>query len=381
MIQRILIGVTLALGPAVVAAQDPPALVEAYGEGVHAYFSGSVFEAHRLFTDAIDGGIQDPRAYYFRAMTLLRMGRDVEAEADMEAGAHLEARAPSGAYAVDRSIERLQGRDRLALEKVRRRVRFEVEQQRRAEMAQRFEQTQRREAEVLRLERRPTYDEAVQLAGGSDRSGPGNDAPQSPADTPDQEKLPADTATVDAPSTADAAGNANEDPFASETTDAPDETAAAPAVEVGQKVEGTKLLEIIGGIFGEVVEKNLPQTPPIPGGMPPFGPGAGPPGAVPLGEGDPFGGDPFGGAEPTAEPPQSGQVPAPTTEDDPFGGADPFGGNDAAPQEDDPFGAGAAAPDGGSNPPDAGGGESPPKEEDNPFGKDDPFGNADDPFN
>jgi hypothetical protein len=337
-------------------------------------------------------------------MTLLRMGRATEAEVDMQAGAYLEARAPGGAYAVDRSIQRLQGRDRLALEKVRRRVRFEVEQKRRAETAQRFEQTQRREAEVLRVERRPTYDEAVQLAGGDNSAGQ-TETPATTSDAaiaaggptaPGQDlPPPVDTTTADAPPTTDVAENANDDPFATGSDDpfAPGTTVAssAPAavppaetveaVEVGEKVGGTKLLGIIGGIFSGVAENNLPDQLPMVGGIPSIGGGSAPPVSIPSDEADPFGGDPFGGdAAPVAEPPGSTQAPPPvipppaTTDDDPFGGADPFGGNEPMPPANDPFGAGDTAPADDNNPFGAGNSDASAEEAD-------PFGGADDPFN
>jgi hypothetical protein len=291
---------------------------------------------------------------------------------------------------VDRSIQRLQGRDRLALEKVRRQVRFQVEQERRAEMAERYEQVQRSEAGALRIEPRPTYDEVVQPAAGAEvpfspgastapvtEEAPAVDlnAPAQEAPSPVEQPAAGPPPTVEPPADAPADG-AGEDPFSpspagnpfGETPDAAGEANAPdPNVKVGQKVEGSKLLGILGNIFGDVVESAgdavtsaLPQ-PPMSGGVP-FGAGAAPPAGEPFGAGDPFGGI----APPAAAPP-------PADANDPFGGGeDPFGGlnQDAA----NPPGTDAAAPAEENDP--AGGDDG-----DAPSDEADPLGPAADPFN
>ena len=63
-----------------------------YGRGVHAYFSGNYAKAQELFTKAIDGGIKDPRAYYFRGMSAHCSGRAYEAESDWQLGAETYVR-------------------------------------------------------------------------------------------------------------------------------------------------------------------------------------------------------------------------------------------------------------------------------------------------
>ncbi|MBN1851737.1 MAG: hypothetical protein JW829_03405, partial [Pirellulales bacterium] len=97
-------------------AQDPPEVVELYGNGVHAYFSHQNTKAYDLLTQVIEAGSKDPRAFYFRAMTLLRLGREPEGLLDMQVGATLEAEMTNSAYPVDRSLERIQGRSRRILE-------------------------------------------------------------------------------------------------------------------------------------------------------------------------------------------------------------------------------------------------------------------------
>ncbi|HEX4412889.1 MAG TPA: hypothetical protein VH107_04620 [Lacipirellulaceae bacterium] len=102
-------------------AQEPqPAKL--YERGVNAYFNGRASEADTLLSEAIQWNSQDPRAYYFRAFSLLRESRIAEAQGDMLVGATLEAQSPGG-QAVGSALERVQGCDRLMLEQFRRHAR------------------------------------------------------------------------------------------------------------------------------------------------------------------------------------------------------------------------------------------------------------------
>ena len=97
-------------------------LAAAYGSGVHGYFAGDYDRAYEDLTNAIEAGTMDPRAYYFRGLAALRLGRSDEAEADFTAGATRESEG-MGAWPVARSLERVQGPDRLRLERHRTRAR------------------------------------------------------------------------------------------------------------------------------------------------------------------------------------------------------------------------------------------------------------------
>jgi hypothetical protein len=90
-----------------------------YEQGVNAYFAGRGSEAEAALSEVIQWNPQDPRAYYFRALSLLRQGRSDEARGDMHTGASLEAQAPHR-YGVGAALERVQGGSRLMLEKYRR---------------------------------------------------------------------------------------------------------------------------------------------------------------------------------------------------------------------------------------------------------------------
>jgi len=102
--------------------QEDPAIRRIYADAVHAYFSGDYQRAYDDLTEAIAAGAGDPRAWYFRGLAALEMGRSDEAEADFEMAADMEATAV-GDWPVARSLERIQGHKRLALERHRIRAR------------------------------------------------------------------------------------------------------------------------------------------------------------------------------------------------------------------------------------------------------------------
>ncbi len=135
------------------AMTEVTALARAYGAGVHAYFCGDAQRAYDDLTQAIEAGTRDPRAWYFRGLAALKLGRLDEAEADFSTGATRETEAV-GDWNVSRSLERVQGHDRLALERHRIRGRVAGLEQRRQAVERRYSQIESRQSEVLR-QRRP----------------------------------------------------------------------------------------------------------------------------------------------------------------------------------------------------------------------------------
>ena len=131
------------------SAQDA-VLEELYGSGVHEFFSGNYAQSIADLTTAASGGSRDPRVYYFRAMAYLRMGDAQNSQADMEKGSAMECADVNQFYPVSKSLERVQGSGRLALERHRTKARAEIHMREERRNAARYEQQRRAEAEVLR---------------------------------------------------------------------------------------------------------------------------------------------------------------------------------------------------------------------------------------
>jgi hypothetical protein len=148
---------------AAVPTIDSLPLAASYGSGVHSYFAGDYGRSYDDLSQAIEGGTQDPRAYYFRGLAALKLGRMDEAEADFTAGAAREAEG-TGSWPIARSLERVQGCDRLKLERHRTRARVASLQESRRRNELRYLEVERGGADVLRR-RRPVREQAAD--GGS----------------------------------------------------------------------------------------------------------------------------------------------------------------------------------------------------------------------
>lgn len=225
-------------------------LAEYYGLGVHAYFSHDLIQAYDRLTKAIDNGLNDPRAYYFRGLTSIASGREYEAEADFRTGAELEARGNFGP-SIGQALTRIQGGHRMQIEEMRLQARLDYAIAAKARSESRYGDIQAAEGEVLR--ERPVPRTTV----------PPVPVPPAPSAVANPF---ADDAAVPAPPTvesADALEGTMTDPFADD---------AAPAAPGG----------------------SAPAA-----GDDPFG------GSAPAPADDPFGGaapapadDPFGGSDP-----------------------------------------------------------------------------------
>lgn len=116
---------------------DEASLDAAYGAGVHAYFDGDFFRSQELLSGAVAAGSTDPRVFYFRGLALLRLQRVDEGLADFAAGADREA-IGWNTRLVSRSLERVQGPDRLLLERSRSGARLAVRQRQESTAANRY---------------------------------------------------------------------------------------------------------------------------------------------------------------------------------------------------------------------------------------------------
>lgn len=127
-------------------------LAAAYGNGVHGFFSGAYDRAYADLSMVIEAGSTDPRAWYFRGLAALQLGRSDEAEADFAEGARRESET-GGAWPVARSLERVQGSPRLQLERYRTRARVAMLQRRREAERRRYSDIEDMQPEVLRSRR------------------------------------------------------------------------------------------------------------------------------------------------------------------------------------------------------------------------------------
>ncbi len=178
---------------AAVPTIESVSLAAAYGDGVHAYFAGDYQRSYDDLSQVIEAGTTDPRAWYFRGLAALQLGRLDESEADFATGASQEALG-TGAWPVARSLERIQGRDRLKLERHRVRARVAALQTNRSRNQQRYLEIERAEPDVLRR-RRPVTERAVEEGNPFEE----ND-PSAPEPVPAVEAMPE-------PVDEDAAGN------------------------------------------------------------------------------------------------------------------------------------------------------------------------------
>lgn len=220
--------VAVALGTAPATAQLTTAslpLANAYGSGVHAFFSGDFDRSFADLTAAIDGGTADPRAWYFRGLAASRMGRFDEAEADFREGADREL-AAVGNWPVSKSLERVQGAERLRLERHRTRARVAAIGRDREMIRRRYVEIEEAQPEVLRKRRPLPAAEA------------GNDVFSTPA-----ERVPAPAAVEPAPAVAPEAAAEPADAPADAPAEEPDPFAAdqPAAADPAERVEAEPL--------------------------------------------------------------------------------------------------------------------------------------------
>lgn len=192
-------------------------LEDLYGRGVHAYFEHRYEEAHGLLTKAITSGLKDPRAYYFRGLTNLRLGRPDEAQAEFTTGAELEAIAAEPVN-IGKALERVQGADRLKIEQHRRAGRLALHNKAAAAAKARYEERIKAEERVLLPGRRNGASRPAPAA--ADETDPFNDGAAKPAPLPapkEPKPVPAaDVPPADPKPAASAEPKPAADPFAEE---------------------------------------------------------------------------------------------------------------------------------------------------------------------
>jgi hypothetical protein len=208
----------------ILAASPLPAAVDDYySQGVNAFFAGRLYDSDVMLSEAITADGTDPLPYYFRALAKLRTGCEAEARGDMWTGAQLEATHGSRS-SIGAALQRIQGWDRLLLEKYRREARAAAIRETPA-AAETPSMTTDRDAEVLRERIVLPLDELSRPAGPQE-------VPATPMNVLPEQTEPADRA--DAPEGAAAPAAAEPDPFGDDAA-APAES--APANEDAMPVE------------------------------------------------------------------------------------------------------------------------------------------------
>jgi hypothetical protein len=209
----LLVGLLAVAFPVSLAAQDA-VLGQEYGNGVHAYFMGDYAAAYERLTSVIDRGSKDPRAYYFRGLCCLKLGRGPDAELDFRFGAELESKDLSGFYNVGKSLERVQGTARAELERYRVSARLAAYEQAEKLRKARYEAIRREEERVLREYRKAAPPEEV--------APPKPTEPENPFAQPGESANPFDQPATPAPGKAPTKGDDAENPFAEPKTEKPD---------------------------------------------------------------------------------------------------------------------------------------------------------------
>lgn len=143
--------VVFVAGPSSLAAMEVPA---GLGAGMHAFHGGDYAASFDWLSGVIEAGSKDPRAFYFRGLAARRCGRELEAEADFLEGARLEAMG-NGGWNVGRALERVQGADRLLIERYRAKARTSLASQDREATGRRYSTDTREDDESIFRRRRP----------------------------------------------------------------------------------------------------------------------------------------------------------------------------------------------------------------------------------
>ncbi len=212
-----------------------------YGKGVHSYFDGRYAEAHEYLTTVIDAGTKDPRCYYFRGLSYLKLGREPEAKLDFARGAELEMADTTRFYNVSKALERCQGRARALLERYRADARVAAFRQRERIRYERYERIRRVEPDITL---QPVTEEQDAPADDENPAPGINDEPKAeemPAEDASAEEMPAEEEPAEedpAPEGEEMPAEetpAEEDPFSedqdSEDAEAEDAEADDPAAE------------------------------------------------------------------------------------------------------------------------------------------------------
>ena len=167
MARRVVVGVlgcVAVFGACVAPARAQGVLDDLYGQGVHAYYDGDFETSAAWLSQAVEGGTRDPRAFYFLGLAHWKLGDQDSASAEFRRGAEIETEGTEQFFPIDRSLARVQGEARLAIEKARRQARADADARAVARARARYEATIAAEARVLRGQTPAVEDAAEDLS-------------------------------------------------------------------------------------------------------------------------------------------------------------------------------------------------------------------------
>lgn len=202
--------IVLVCGVAVSAAAPAAAMDTStgLGAGMHAFHGGDYAASFDWLSGVIAAGSKDPRAFYFRGLAARRSGREMEAEADFLEGAKLEALGEGG-RTIGRALERVQGADRLLVERYRAKARTSRVSRDLEAAGRRYSTTAPEPDESIFRRRRPE----VEGDDNAEKAMPkGEAAAEPPADDFAEEPRKAE-APLKAEAEQPAAGGGKSDPF------------------------------------------------------------------------------------------------------------------------------------------------------------------------
>lgn len=267
-------------------------------DSMQLFHQGDYENAYKGLTTLVQQGQQDARIHYYRGLISLRTGNRAAAARDFQTAMHLES-AGAG-QGIGESLQRVQGHERLVIEKYRSMARLASRQRRQPVAPPAIERSNA--IQLVRAESPinvPTFRLAseVPLRGMADdpfkddiKNMLADDAPKKPmlVKAPSANDAPVGTGVADSIPADD-----EDDFFGSLDDDTP--TSAASTTTA-------KPSSVFGAIFRAVTKVTVPQVPTagvLPPGIVPGTPGQGQGGPGPDGAPDFGGGDaaPFGGDE------------------------------------------------------------------------------------
>lgn len=327
MCRKIAVALGLCLMLAGTAAHaDEVVLTQLYGSGVHAFNRRDYVTAYRDLTAAIEGGTIDPRAYYFRGLALIRLGRGEDAVADFTRGGELEVGEAADVYPVNKSLERVQGPDRITLDRYRKSVRVSAMRRIEAARQARYQQQVAAEREMIRRPPSELFGANPSNERVPDPTDPFSDKPAAEGATPPVSPPVAATPSAEPPTTPDAS--------------------AAPSTEPTKGGLRGLVRGLVRGLPGDGSPQTDSLQGPTPSPPPPMSDPMATPRPMPLPDND----DPFGTPAPAPQPT------APKSDDNPFG--EPAPAPMPQPSNDNPFGEPSPTPM-----------PTPKPADDNPFGE------------